>query len=122
MKIGTLFIGLLVLCSCNKDLDGDVEIKIDETISDKEISLEFTAFTDSRCPIGSVCIWTGDYSADFNFVGPNSTTEFTLHQTSPVDTVVDGYQIILKGLTPHPTNEGEINNSEKRAQVEIKKL
>lgn len=65
--------------------------------------------TDSRCPEGAVCVWSGDavVRVKFNEGGDEHNFNMSLLNSAiypyPTDTVINGYKIKFLDLKPHPS-------------------
>ena len=103
-KLLVISAALLLLASCNK-LDGETTIKPAETISNKDVSLKFVDYEDSRCPKGTNCITAGYCSVWLELSDGSTTSPFALGDAeSTYDSEFTGldYNIRFIDLTPHP--------------------
>lgn len=105
MKKLLLFSAFMVLLSACDKLDGEITIKPGETISNKDVSLKFLDYADSRCPKGTNCITAG-YAVVWMELSDGSTTlPFTIGDNeSPHESEFIGldYKIRFIDLLPHP--------------------
>lgn len=113
-----LFISAMILLAlplgmrCQKSwlpADGDIPValeKCSESRGGVYICLD-KVITDSRCPEGAECIWSGDavIRVRFHEAGNEHAFNMSLYETRvygyPQDTTVSGYRIVFKDLTPH---------------------
>lgn len=64
--------------------------------------------TDSRCPIGAVCVWAGCAIIKTSFHENGNTHSFSMilpyykNFGMANDTVINGYRIVFKDLLPYP--------------------
>jgi hypothetical protein len=132
MKTLLCFTGILLFLafSCKKEqetaslgLSREFTLKAGDICTSKtdNLSVKVLKITDSRCPIGVVCIWQGEATV-FLEVKESSTYNVTLstfHQ--PVDTV-NNYIFRLIDVLPYPIYGVEVPDSEKKVVLKIDKL
>jgi hypothetical protein len=78
--------------------------------------------TDSRCPLGVLCIWAGDANIHLSVLrGKRAPTPVVLHLTNMPRSVVDGSEIIeLVSLEPIARQQTQIKPSDYRARLVIR--
>ena len=84
-----------------------------------------SALNDSRCPEGVECFWEGNAQARFKFVKSNEIPIFFILDTHPgftTDTIVGGYKITLKTLSPYPVYGKIILPKDYKAEIQIEKV
>ena len=114
---------LVLLASCNK-LDGETTIKPGETISNKDVSLKFVDYEDSRCPIETNCISAGHCSAWMELSDGETTLPFAMGDgESPYGTEFTGlnYKIRFVDLLPHPEDGKTITTDDYKLHLIVTK-
>ena len=121
---------LFILGSCKKEqeaapfgTDQELTLKTGDVHSSKSdnLSIKVLKISDSRCPIGVVCIWQGEATVNLE-VKASFVFEVvlsTFHQ--PVDTV-NNYIFRLVDVLPYPVYGVEVPDSEKRVVLKIDRL
>ncbi len=129
--LAILFLLLILLLNCSDSitnpntpfaLSDTVKIKYKETVHhEKEnISLTFNSLiSDSRCPIGVLCVWEGNAKIGFKFSNQNNSVNFSLHtyRNFTRDTTLLGYNIKLISVSPYP--HVDYSYSANQYQVEV---
>lgn len=113
MKNSFFLIALVLLfVSCDKELNGEIEMKLNEKRSNSDITLAVTGISDNRCPTGANCIVAGWYEVTFDVTKDNSVVTFVLGNGDDniSDTTVFDYQIHLTDVTPYPSGNDNIND------------
>lgn len=139
--IGWMMISIVLIgCSPgNNDvrasLGQEFSLKVNQTvaISEEDISVKFDkVLTDSRCPIGVVCVWAGEARCltYFNAIGSNTAPEAVelIEQGGQVNGYSQAtwksqtatYRINFR-LDPYPEAEKQINNSDYRLIMVVTK-
>jgi hypothetical protein len=116
INLSVLFL-LTVNIGCKKSNDlrnpKSIILKVKEcrnlSYSSQNIRICFDSLlTDSRCPIGGICIWEGYAAGRFSLTVHNQTSVFDLSATNDVynsyttDTIIAGYKIEFTELNPYP--------------------
>jgi hypothetical protein len=105
---------ILALLACGHSttapqLGDDIELHYGASVEipGDTVHVRFTDVTsDSRCPIGVLCIWAGEAAALFS-VGANQTVTLTLGaDAAKAMAIVRGYHMMLVALKPYPTAGG----------------
>jgi hypothetical protein len=87
---------------------------------EKNIWLSFDSLiTDSRCPIGVICVWEGNarVSLVFNAIRFNLNT----HKSFTNDTTILNYQINLINVWPYPHIDSLYTNDQYSAEIIVNK-
>jgi hypothetical protein len=105
-------------------LNDTLEMKFGEVYCnpEKRIRLTFTAFEESRCPIGVYCVWEGYARTTFSLDDKKDDhSEFVLHTLGAheADTIIQGLRIELLGLAPYPVIDVEFPQSSYTATIAI---
>jgi len=116
LKIIMGIVFLFILICCKKDYEimkdtlpkGSIKLKynVQEQLT-KNLSLEITNLTDSRCPIGAICAVAGSVKIDIRVLSAKGTGTSTLYfseihnSDQNIDTVV-GCRIEVVEVTPIP--------------------
>jgi len=119
MKLGTLglaLVFLLVSCGLSTGLPDppgpdELEVRVGDEVSipGTVVRLGFERVTsDSRCPIGAVCVWEGDAAVEIGLTaGTGPTQAFVVHSAlDPRFADFAGVRVTLVGLAPLP-REGQ---------------
>ena len=81
---------------------------------------------DSRCPIGTTCVWAGNAKVRIEVRGHGRRGQkqtFELNSnTSPKSVQFNGYEIKLVDLTPHPRSNIRINRNGFVAKFEVRRV
>ena len=121
---------LFIITGCRKNtgedvfvLEKEVKFKAGEAYTAQKDNLTVTVkkITDSRCPIGVVCVWQGEATVYLDVKDGQSWEVVlkTVHQ--PVDTV-NNYIFRLIDVLPYPKYQVEVPDSEKTVVLQIDKL
>ncbi|MBK9190107.1 MAG: hypothetical protein IPM77_00680 [Crocinitomicaceae bacterium] len=102
--------------ACEKE-----QLNTGEVYRSKELKIEFRDYTDSRCPIGTNCIWEGEASVYLKAESGDEETSFTLSGIGN-DTTVFGHKIVLEDLLPYPEEGKEISFKDKEVKLKVSKL
>jgi hypothetical protein len=137
MKLNWFFILLFlyILGSCKKEqetalfgLNQELNLKTGDVRSSKSdnISVKVLKISDSRCPIGVVCVWQGEATVNLAVIETSSFDKAigtivlsTFHH--PVDTV-NNFIFKLIDVLPYPKYGVEVPDSEKSVVLKIDKL
>lgn len=74
---------------------------------------------DSRCPVGTACVWEGDATvvAEVTVGGRRSRPELHTGPRFATVAIVDGYRIELVALRPSPPPDGAVPVGDYRADL-----
>jgi len=89
-----------------------------------DVSFTFLNVTgDSRCPIGAQCIWAGMVSTQVSMRqgGAQSSVSVSDRQNSTIALNGGTYAIVLKGVTPYPAMNRQINPADYKATFVVTK-
>lgn len=113
----------LALISCQK-LDGEVEMKLGDVLSDGNVSLEFLDFHDSRCPIGAECFTDGEDAGQFKISDGTSDSTFWIGDGLNYDLQFSGFtkKIDYVTLNPFPEVGKNIKKSKVKVTLRVNKL
>ena len=143
-KVLLLICGILFLSnsSCQKDItDGirrvefnqpfELELNSKIILSDnnRDLMIELTSLTDSRCPVNVECIWAGNATAGLRFLDEQNSQatavlcigeckQFNTSDTFSLSLNNINYTVILKEVKPYP---GTGEQSVKKAVLTIQK-
>ena len=121
MRVIVVLSVLMVLVSCQKT-GNDVVLKEGESAGKGNATLEVLDMRDSRCPKNCECFLAGTYEADLRLIVNDLAAEFTLREDGNLDTIVLGYEVVLKSITPDPGNHGYVKESERKGHFSFKKI
>ena len=126
MKKVVLMLLPILLFNCNKDTNLDTiqyDLKIDKclNISDTVYELCLESINDSRCPSDVVCVWGGDAVVNFKLNSNTENKSFTLqtHKSFQQDTLINGLNIKLLGVSPYPVSTTPTNQSDYSVELSI---
>jgi hypothetical protein len=135
MKNLILIIAILsFLNCCKKDNSSSVDLKtidtIDLSLMDCKTVFEQSSIcfdsvlSDSRCPKGGVCVWTGNAAIKIgiNLKGIKHQIELNTISNFQTDSTVDNLYISLAELSPYPEVGKEIHNTDYKANLIIANL
>ncbi|MBV9241835.1 MAG: hypothetical protein JO314_07500 [Acidobacteria bacterium] len=97
----------------------------DQTLVGGRLNINFLEVTDdSRCPIGTTCIWAGNAKVKLALsIGKTKAQEFDLNSdTKPTSIEYGGYRIRFVSLTRRPTKPGAMTSVRPKLVVSVKKL
>ncbi|MGQ0540489.1 MAG: hypothetical protein ACT4O9_01405 [Blastocatellia bacterium] len=110
----TLFLlGLGIFSHAAAQKPGDVKIGIsrEKPVVKNRLKLRFLeVMEDSRCPIGTDCVWAGNAKVKIQIRKPGGVPKIFELNTAMGDqfVLVEGYKIQLASLTPHPRADAEL--------------
>lgn len=102
----------------------DIRVGETVTVAGEPLTVRFDAVpSDSRCPTGVSCIWSGNAEVVVTLTQTGSTAgTFTLNtHIDPRTATYLGYQVELIGLAPYPGSR-PIRTSDYRATLVVRKL
>ena len=100
-------------------------MKPGETISNKDISLKFVDYVDSRCPEGATCITAGYAAAYMEMSGDSATVPFTIGDGgSPyeIQFTAMSYKVRFVDLRPYPKEGETLSAKDYKLYLNITKL
>ena len=115
---------MVLLVSCNK-LEGETTMKPGETRSNKDVSLKFLDYSDSRCPKGANCITQGYCAVWMEISDGTSTLPFTLGDSeSPYENEFTGldYNIRFIDFLPEPKVDETLTANDYKLHLIVTKL
>jgi hypothetical protein len=96
-----------------------------QRIPETDLTLVFeTVVEDSRCPVGTNCVWAGDAIVRLRVDSANSKpTSYMLHTNDGFEREVvhDGVRIRLSSLAPEPTADGRPRAEDYRVTLVIQR-
>lgn len=117
----------LFLFSCtddSRDVFSETKFKIGQNFKvDKNKSFEISRIDDSRCPIGTTCVWEGEAKIFFKLKDGNiSKTDSTaVSGTTKKDTIFDNLVIEVMKVDPHPEKDKVIKQSDYTVSMKVAK-
>ena len=95
-----------------------------KTAKKSRLKIKFLSVTeDSRCPIGTNCIWAGNAKVKVQITGVRSTRIFEFNTTAgPKGDTHEGWSITIDTLTPEPHVDKPINPKSYKAKFTIVRL
>lgn len=98
------------------------------TLTQQGLTVEFVEFTDSRCPVGTHCVWAGHATATLRISRPGVPTESIVIGTQappamqlPYQAVSGAYLFTLMALEPAPREKTTVPKDAVRATVLLQK-
>lgn len=71
--------------------------------TDHKYTVQIKEISDSRCPEGVVCIWSGEVSIKGELTADNQTSAFEIHSVADRSNVVpEGFTIKIVDAQPYP--------------------
>jgi hypothetical protein len=107
---------LLMAASCKKEA-----VNRGEVYRDGDFSIQFTDFTDSRCPQDAECIWAGEAVVFLKAASGETNIDFSLRGLGS-DTTLMGYKIEFVDLLPYPETGVEQTLEDKELTLNVIKL
>jgi hypothetical protein len=104
-------------------LGSEVTIRAEQVIQYQNLKLRLVAVEDSRCPIGTACIWAGQLIVTLevsNELGERSELKLQ-RKREPKMANVFGYKLLLLGVEPHPKKGKTVKLSDQVITLEISK-
>lgn len=95
-----------------------------KTARKSRIKIKFiSVLEDSRCPIGTNCIWAGNAKVKALIIGPNSseTVEFNTFGGRN-GAANDGWSIVLTSLTPAPKSDATLDPKKYVATFTVRRI
>ena len=101
-----------------------VQIHKQKRFSRSNLTVKFVSLVeDSRCPIGTNCIWAGNAKIKIEVSKGRSKKTFEVNtNVGPKGATYDGYQIELIDLKPVPANNVRINKNGYIATFAVSRL
>jgi hypothetical protein len=88
------------------------------SVAGAEMTVRFDGVTeDSRCPVGSTCIWAGEVKVQLAIRVSQVDSMMTLRESESA--VAAGYRVTLLRVEPQPTGNARIVESDYRATLKI---
>ena len=126
--IGIVF--LFFSCSKNEEKNalkiGKItEIKSGKTVTNSQygLSLRVRNISDSRCPIGVMCVWEGNASVEFHLTTKKGEYDFTLDTHHPPnfknDTMIESIKYELKDVLPYPGDGKKLSKQTVKILVKV---
>ena len=121
----TLAFGSFVAVEAQTRQQQKVQIHKQKRFSRSNLTVKFVSLVeDSRCPIGTNCIWAGNakIKIEVSNRGRNKETFEVNTNLGPKGATYDGYQIELVDLTPVPRENIRINRNGYVATFSVTRL
>ena len=90
-----------------------------------DLKIQFVSVVeDSRCPIGTNCVWAGNAQIQVKITDRNGRSKISVinSTTGPLGDQFGGYAINLTSLTPHPTADSQPSKTRYTATFSITRL
>ena len=101
----------------------DIKVGQEATISSQQLLLKFLSVSeDSRCPIGTNCVWEGNGKVNIKLTAQGHTSvaiELNTAKSLPSEATYLSYKISLLDLQPYPSAGRTIQQSEYIATVTV---
>ena len=108
-----------------RDKPGSISVEIhqEKSVPSAGFKIKFAEMVeDSRCPVGTTCIWAGNAKVKIEIRGRGGARSFELNSTTqPAVVNYSGYEIKLTSLTPRPAVNVRINPDKYLATFEVTK-
>lgn len=127
----TLFLVLISIFVFGGFIETQAQTKVklragkQKTATEDRLKIKFVSVTeDSRCPIGTNCVWAGNAKVQIKITnrrGESKTFELSTNG-QPQAADFSGWYILLESLTPHPKVNLEITKNSYTATFSIKRL
>ncbi|CAN5811202.1 hypothetical protein BH20ACI4_BH20ACI4_26020 [soil metagenome] len=120
----TLAFGGLTMIEAQTRQQQKIQINKQKKFSRSNLTVKFVSLIeDSRCPIGTNCIWAGNAKIKIEVgKGRNKKTFEVNTNLGPKGADYDGYQIELVSLTPEPRENIRINKNGYVATFAVSRL
>ena len=129
MKLFTITLSLLMIFSMTISAAQTPDMLIvkmgQQKVSKKSgLRIKFVSvIEDSRCPVGTDCVWAGNAKIKVQIVGERSTKEFEFNTTiGTKGDMLDGWAIYLEELTPVPHATKKLNSKLYTAKFKVTRL
>ncbi|MBL4765375.1 MAG: hypothetical protein JKX67_08895 [Colwellia sp.] len=112
------------LALSNETLGSEITIRAEQVIQYQNLKLRLLAVDDSRCAIGTACIWAGQLIVTLevsNERGEKIEVKL-LRKREPEIANAFGYRLLLLGVEPHPKKGKIVQLSDQVIKVEITKV
>jgi hypothetical protein len=103
------------------ELGSVITIRAEQAIEYKNLKLRLISVEDSRCAIGTSCIWAGQLLVTLE-VSNELTEQVTvklLRKREPKIATVFGYRLLLLGVEPHPKKGKKIQLTDQVIKLKI---
>ncbi len=85
---------------------------------DVRVTLD-SVIDDSRCPIGLMCVWSGEATVKLKYTDSTSTHYIYATLFDKADTLFNGYRIHVENLQPYPQAGIEINQDDYTLDITV---
>jgi hypothetical protein len=126
-----LFLSLFLLLafgsfqSAEAQVNRQVKVRINQQkIVTGRLAIKVVSVEDSRCPIGTQCIWAGNAKVRIRVTNARGAAQtFDLNTNLQPKTVIfSGYEIRLTNVNPRPANNVRINRNAYTATFSVTRL
>ncbi|MDZ7723827.1 MAG: hypothetical protein U5R06_13725 [candidate division KSB1 bacterium] len=130
--IPCIFILILFLSSCRipdqpentLHLNEDLSLDFNEKLEHHQLSISISfdsLLSDSRCPIGAMCVWAGNAELLFTLRENNCTHKLNLNTNphSQQDTTTNAYRVKLIDVQPYPHVDSTFSENDYTALIRI---
>ena len=105
------------------ELGSVITLRAEQTIKYQKLKLRLISVEDSRCAIGTACIWAGQLIVTLevsNELGEKIEVKL-LRKREPEIAYAFGYRLLLLGVEPHPKEGKVLQLSDQVIKLEIAK-
>lgn len=103
----------------------EIELRFDETVEYQDLELSWLELEDTRCPIGVTCVWEGQIVATVEVArGEEESVELELVLQAGIEPEISrasNYELLMKGVDPHPKDGVTPERSDYVLRIEIAK-
>jgi hypothetical protein len=95
-----------------------------KTAKKSKLKIKFLSVTeDSRCPVGTNCIWAGNAKIKDKIIGMGTTKEVEFNTNmGPKGDIFESWSITIDSLTPEPRDGVKLNPTSYKAKFTIVRL
>jgi len=112
------------LALSSDELGSVITIRAEQAIKYKNLKLRLISVEDSRCAIGTSCIWAGQLLVTLEVSNElaEKVTVKLLRKREPKIATAFGYKLLLLGVEPHPKKGKNIQLTDQVIKLEIAKI
>jgi hypothetical protein len=125
LVITALLIAGFIHAEAQSSQQFEVQVAKEKYVLKKKLKVKFLELVeDSRCPIGTTCIWAGMAKIKINVrTSKGVSKDFELTTMGESESVkFEGYEIKLLDVNPKPADNVRIDRTKYNAKILVKKL